>query len=850
MHVDREVRELGSQRGHQHRGRGWLHQARHVLDPQDVDARVHQLARKTQVVLQVVLGPRRVAEVRRVANGALRHRPFRLQDRLDAEEEVVDVIERVKDPEDVDAARVRLLDKLLDEVVWVGGVAHGVDSPQKHLERDVGDLLPQLGQPLPRALVQETHGHVERGPAPDLKAHALLERPRGVLCAAQQVVGPHARRQQALVRVSHRRVRQQEALVGPHALGKGLGSLLQQHVAPAFSPGLVLELLWHQGNHGVGEALGVRAHGARVLRAVHRRVGEVPQQLGRVVAWDGGEVKELRGGLDQRSVRHTGEELGVVEHVRDEGDVGSDAPDPELGQSALELPGGPLEGARVGDALDEQGVVVGQLRASGGDGAVQPYPWAPGGAVGLDSAAVRAEVVLRVLRGHASLDRKPVAPDRLLVRDADLGQRAAGRDHDLALHDVDPRDLLRDGVLHLHSRVHLQKVVAPVGGEHELDRAGVGVAHRRGDALCVIVHGLPRLLRDTHARGHLDDLLVPPLHAAVALVQVHRVAVGVCQDLDLNVPRVLDVLFEEHAPIAESLQRLVRGALVGALELGLLPHDAEPPATAAHGSLDHHREANLPSESMGLLGIQVVLLEPGDHGDLVRDRDLARLRLVAEAVQVLRRGPDEDDALLLAPLGKGGVLAQKAVTRVDGLDIVLLGDPDDRLDVQVRAHGAQLLLIRLEQVGLVGLVPVNLQPVLVAEDGDGADPELVRGAEDPRGDLAAVRAQQLGDLDAAGLGSGLGGAVEDARDLSERGRLVGSLGSGGTAEREFLGHLAACREGRRAVRAPLPAPLAAQGGPPRGRPGLPSAASGAPHRSYLAALGSSADLGPRGHPGT
>lgn len=47
-----------------------------------------------------------------------------------------------------------------------------------------------------------------------------------------------------------------------------------------------------------------------------------------------------------------------------------------------------------------------------------------------------------------------------------------------------------------------------------------------------------RAQRSTHtyARAHL---LVAALHGAVALVQVHHVAVVVRQDLDLNVPRVL-----------------------------------------------------------------------------------------------------------------------------------------------------------------------------------------------------------------------------------------------------------------------------------------------------------------------
>lgn len=42
---------------------------------------------------------------------------------------------------------------LEDHVVGVVGVAHSVGPPQQHLERDVGDKLPELLQPPPGALV-------------------------------------------------------------------------------------------------------------------------------------------------------------------------------------------------------------------------------------------------------------------------------------------------------------------------------------------------------------------------------------------------------------------------------------------------------------------------------------------------------------------------------------------------------------------------------------------------------------------------------------------------------------------------------------------------------------------------
>ena len=63
----------------------------------------------------------------------------------------------------------------------------------------------------------------------------------------------------------------------------------------------------------------------------------------------------------------------------------------------------------------------------------------------------------------------------------------------------------------------------------------------------------------------LDQLLVPPLHGAVAFPEVDDVAVLVGEDLHFDVPRVLDVLLHVDVAVAE-----------GGLGLGLGLLDARP----------------------------------------------------------------------------------------------------------------------------------------------------------------------------------------------------------------------------------------------------------------------------------
>ncbi len=102
VHVDGQVGELLAQRGDERGGGGGLEQPGHVLDREHVDVAVDELAREIEVVVECELGFRRVGDVARVADRRLDD-AARRADRVDAELEVVDVVERVEDAEDVHA---------------------------------------------------------------------------------------------------------------------------------------------------------------------------------------------------------------------------------------------------------------------------------------------------------------------------------------------------------------------------------------------------------------------------------------------------------------------------------------------------------------------------------------------------------------------------------------------------------------------------------------------------------------------------------------------------------------------------------------------------------------------------
>jgi hypothetical protein len=116
--VDRQVRVLLAD-GSDENGRSLgLEETSHVLDAEHVDALVHELVDELQVVLEGVLGLVRVRDVAGVADNGLAD-TTRLLRGIDTELQVLDVVERVEDTEDVETVLDSLLGEVVDRVVPV-----------------------------------------------------------------------------------------------------------------------------------------------------------------------------------------------------------------------------------------------------------------------------------------------------------------------------------------------------------------------------------------------------------------------------------------------------------------------------------------------------------------------------------------------------------------------------------------------------------------------------------------------------------------------------------------------------------------------------------------------------------
>ena len=107
----------------------------------------------------------------------------------------------------------------------------------------------------------------------------------------------------------------------------------------------------------------------------------------------------------------------------------------------------------------------------------------------------------------------------------------------------------------------------------------------------VIDEALPHDRVEMRCRRDLDDLLVPPLDAAIALTEVDDASCVVAEHLHLDVAHTGDVLLDVEPPIAERGARLGLASRERLGQVAAIAHHAHAAAATARDRLDHRGAA-------------------------------------------------------------------------------------------------------------------------------------------------------------------------------------------------------------------------------------------------------------------
>ena len=213
---------------------------------------------------------------------------------------------------------------------------------------------------------------------------------------------------------------------------------------------------------------------------------------------------------------------------------------------------------------------------------------------------------------------------------------------------------------------------------------------------------------------------------------MHPAAVRVEQDLNLDVPRPLQVALQDQPVVGEGPMRLTPSGAQRLGELGRRAHHAHALAATAGAGLDEQRVA----DALGLRGQGRVVLRGSvvarHDGDAVCRRLPPCGRLVAHGGDGLRRRPDPGDPRLRHRSSKRGVLGQEAVSRMD-----CVGAGAER-------HRQQLIGIEV-RADLVGLIGAGRRALVGRMNADDAQSHAPRAAGHADRDLSAVGDEERGD---------------------------------------------------------------------------------------------------------
>ena len=173
------------------------------------------------------------------------------------------------------------------------------------------------------------------------------------------------------------------------------------------------------------------------------------------------------------------------------------------------------------------------------------------------------------------------------------------------------------------------------------------------------------------------------LYRAIALEQVHAVALRVAKHLDLDMAGAQHVFLDQHGIVAKAVDGFALAGLQRGGKVFGLFHQAHAFATAARAGLDQHGVTNAVSlfvQHGWVLTCTVVTRHQG-HTRLFHQ--LLGFRLQAHSADGAGGRTNKDQTGCLAGIGKVLVLAQKAVAGVHGLCAGLLSGFQNALPAQV-----------------------------------------------------------------------------------------------------------------------------------------------------------------------
>ena len=351
----------------------------------------------------------------------------------------------------------------------------------------------------------------------------------------------------------------------------------------------------------------------------------------------------------------------------------------------------------------------------------------------LERARAGREVRLRVLARDAQFET-------VAARGGRGREVSAGGDRELFAHQIESADLFAHRVLHLQTRIHFKEIRLARVGHHELARAEPHVLHRLEQTARVGVQLLFDLRVQERGGRLFDELLVAPLHGAVACGVDGELAVRVAPALRFHMTAMVDEPLHEVLGQIAALHRVV--VQVEPAQLVVVAHERDAAAATAIGAFHHERIAMRVREVEQHAHVAHRMRDTRHRRHLRLGGHIARADLVAERLERARRRTDPHCAGVHHARGERRDLGKKAVAGVHGIGAASFQDGNEQILVEIRV----CVCVSREQIRFVRHLHVLAVAVLLRVHHHGGDAHFARGAHHAQGNLTAVGDEQFADV--------------------------------------------------------------------------------------------------------
>ncbi len=424
------------------------------------------------------------------------------------------------------------------------------------------------------------------------------------------------------------------------------------------------------------------------------------------------------------------EEIRFAEDAAEEAGVGFDAGDGVFVEGAAEAGDGFFAGVAPGDEFAEKGIVFVGNGPAFVDTFVEANAGTAGGVAGKDFSWRGEEIVVRILGVEANFHGVATRRNGFPFE----GETVAGRDGDLKFDEIEPGNLLGDGMLDLQTRVDFEEIEIEMRVDEKFHGAGVDVTAGARESHRGITHFFAQLGRNDGGRGFLDDFLVAALHRAFAFAEGDDAAVRVGEDLDFDMAGIFQIFFKIKARVSESIKRFGGGIAPRGGELGIASDQAHAFSAAARDGFEENGIAHGLRESLSFLWFFDGIVRARDDGNFGAASELATGSFRSEGFHGFGGRTDENEIGFFASAGEHWIFGEEAITGMNGVAVGAAGDVDEFVDAEITFAGGR----GADGVGFVGEADVERGAVGFAEDGDGADAQFATGAEDADGDFTAI----------------------------------------------------------------------------------------------------------------